>query len=209
VNVNFGGQFADRSVDAVITQAVYDEVATLNSTTSVSGGALFDINFGYRVWGDVFAALAITSFGDTESAAYAMSIPNPVFFDLPATSTGTVDDLKRRETGYHLQIVWAHPLTDKVDLAVSGGPSFVHLSQDVLETLTIPAGTQTGIPGVGRESGTAIGINIGADVTYTITPRYGAGVFFRYVNASTDLPAVQNAETGGAQVGAGVRLRLF
>ena len=112
----------------------------------------------------------------------------------PATSTGSIDDLKRKETGFHPQLVWAHPLTDKVDLAVSAGPSFVKLSQDVIETLTVPVDTQTAVPSVGREKATAKGIHIGADVTYTIPPRYGAGVFLRYVNASVDLPTSQNVK---------------
>jgi hypothetical protein len=209
VNVNIGGQFSDRTIAAAITTPVYEETATLSSSTDVSGGVLFDVSAGYRVWGDIFAALAITAFGDSASADYTASVPNPTFFDRPLVTTGSVADLKRREVGFHPQLVWAHPLTDKVDLAVSVGPSFVRLSQDVLETLLVPAGTQTGIPTVGREKATAVGGHIGADVTYTISPRYGAGAFFRYVAASADLPSVENAKTGGAQLGVGVRVRLF
>lgn len=209
VNVNFGGQFSDRTINATVTTPVYEETATLSSTTKVSGGALFDISAGYRVYGDFFAALAITAFGDSTDADYTASVPNPTFFDRPLASSGQIGDLKRREVGFHPQIVWAYPLTDKVDLAVSLGPSFVRLSQDVLQSLTVPAGTQTGIPNVGREKATAVGVHFGADVTYTITPRYGAGVFFRYVNASADLPSLEDAKTGGAQLGVGARIRLF
>jgi hypothetical protein len=209
VNVNFGAQFSDHSLGASVSTPVYEETATLSSTTEVSGGALFDVSAGYRVYGDFFAALAITSFGDSARADYTASVPNPTFFDRPATSSGQIADIKRREVGFHPQIVWAHPLTDKVDLALSLGPSFVRLSQDVLQSLTVPAGTQTGIPNIGRETATAIGVHIGADVTYTITPRYGAGAFFRYVNASADLPSLEDAKTGGPQLGVGVRVRLF
>jgi hypothetical protein len=209
VNVNFGVQLADRTIGATVSTPVYEETATLSSTTETSGGALFDFSAGYRVYGDFFAALAITSFGDTARADYSASVPDPTFFDRPLVSSGQIQDLKRREVGFHPQIVWAHPLTDKVDLALSLGPSFVQLSQDVLQSLTVPAGTQTAIPNVGREEATAVGVHFGADVTYTITPRYGAGGFFRYVNASADLPSVEDVGTGGTQIGVGVRVRLF
>jgi hypothetical protein len=210
VNVNFGGQFSsDRTIETALTQTVYEETATLTSSTPVSGGALFDVSAGYRVWGDFFAALAITTFGDTSTADFTATVPNPIFFNRPATSTGTIEDLKRKEIGFHPQLVWAHPLTDKVDLAVSVGPSFVKLSQDVIEGLTVPVDTQTAIASVTKEKATAKGIHFGADVTYTITPRYGAGVFFRYVNASVDLPTSQNVKTGGSQLGVGVRVRLY
>jgi hypothetical protein len=209
VNVNFGAQFSKRSLGATVTLPVYEETAALSSTTAISGGALFDISAGYRVWGDFFAALAITSFGDTSEAAYTASVPNPTFFDRPATSAGIIQDLKRKEVGFHPQIVWAYPMTAQIDLALSAGPSFVRLSQDVLQSLIVPAGTQTAIPVVGREKATAVGVHVGADVTYTITPRYGAGVFFRYVTASADLPSIANAKTGGAQFGVGARIRLF
>jgi hypothetical protein len=209
VNVNFGWQFSDRTIDIALSQPVYDETATVTSSTPTSGGALFDISAGYRVWGDFFVALAITSFGDKAEADYTATVPHPTFFERPVVSTGHIDELKRHELGFHPQLVWAHPLTDKVDLAVSAGPSFVRLSQDVIDSFSVPIDTQTAVISLGEQTGTAKGIHFGADVTYTITPRYGAGAFFRYVNASVDLPSAQNAETGGAQLGAGVRVRLF
>ncbi|MQA31142.1 MAG: outer membrane beta-barrel protein [Luteitalea sp.] len=209
VNVNFGAQLADRSIDAVVSDSVYEETATLASTTPVSGGALFDVSAGYRIWGDFFAALAVTSFGDTQHSDYIATVPHPTFFDRPLTTSGRIEDLKRREVGFHPQIVWAYPLTDRVDLAVSGGPSFVRLSQDVSQGLNVPPGTQTANLSVGRETATAKGVHVGADVSYTLSPRYGVGGFLRYVTASADLPSAPDNNTGGLHIGGGVRVRLF
>jgi hypothetical protein len=209
VNVNFGGQFSDASLDAAIAIPVYEETATLTSTTATSGGALFDASAGYRIWGDFFVALAVTWFGDTEVANYTTTVPHPTFFDRPAVATGRIEDLKRKEIGFHPQIVWAYPLTDRMDLALSAGPSFVRLTQDVVQVLTIPPGTQIGLVSVANEKGTAKGGHIGADVTYTFTQRYGGAAFLRYVGASVDLPSVPSVDTGGLQVGGGIRIRLF
>jgi hypothetical protein len=54
-----------------------------------------------------------------------------------------------------------------------------------------------------------MGVNIGADVTYTITPRYGAGGFIRYAHGQVDLPTVSDLGVGGVQIGFGLRVRLF
>ena len=209
LNVNIGGQLSDRSISTVIDQTIYEEAASLASTIPVSGSAIFDASAGYRVWGDVYVALAVTTYSDNELADYTAIIPHPVFFNRPATITGRTEDLKRREIGFHPQVVWVHPLTDRFDASVALGPSFIRLSQDVVNSFNVQPQTQNGTVGLGSEKGTAKGVNIGADVIYNVNARYGAGAFLRYAHAKVDLPSVPEAKAGGLQIGAGVRLRLF
>jgi hypothetical protein len=47
------------------------------------------------------------------------------------------------------------------------------------------------------------------DVTYLVTPRYGAGVLLRYTRGSVDIEGANDSLTvGGFQIGAGLRVRF-
>ena len=54
VNVNFGGQLADRTLGVTVSKPIYEETATLTSTQDVNKGFLFDFGGGVRIWGDIF-----------------------------------------------------------------------------------------------------------------------------------------------------------
>jgi hypothetical protein len=209
INVNAGVQLSDRSITTIASIPIYDENAIVTATQPVSGSAIFDISAGYRVWGDFYVALAVTTYSDTAAADYTASIPHPLFTDRPVIVSGRVDDLKRTEIGFHPQLLWTRPLTDRMDLALAAGPSFFRVSLDAVDQLTLVEGTQNGTASAGTEKGTAKGFNVGADVTYTLTPRYGIGGFIRYAKGSVDLPAISDLKVGGVQIGAGIRVRLF
>jgi hypothetical protein len=94
-NVNFGGELATRTLNTSASKIVYAETATLVSTQPVTRGLVIDFGGGYRVWGDVFAGITISHFGDTETASTVANIPDPIFFNRPKTISGTTTDLKR------------------------------------------------------------------------------------------------------------------
>ena len=85
VNVNFGAQLAERSLTTIATTPVYEEVATVASEQTVSGGATFDVSAGYRVWGDVYAALLVSVFGSSCIPAFSphWAISAPVTLPAP------------------------------------------------------------------------------------------------------------------------------
>lgn len=208
-NVNVGGQLATREITSLATKRIYDETATLTSTLPIGRGAVIDFGGGYRVWGDVFAGLVISHFGNTETASTVATIPSPIFFNRPATITGTTTDLKRSETNVAPHAVWVTPLTDKIDLAVAVGISIIKVSQDLAATLNDPPpSTQAATVSATTEKGTAVGPYIGVDFIYGLTPRYGVGGYVRYAGGKVDLASVPDANVGGAQVGGGFRLRF-
>ena len=98
-------------------------------------------------------------------------------------------------------------MTDKIDVAFSAGPSFIHVTQQ-LATVTVPAGTQNATASQETQAGTAIGANVGFDGTYMFTPRFGVGLFARYAGGSVDLPAVSGLRVGGFRTGLGFRTRF-
>ena len=208
VNVNFGLQLADRTVNSSASIPLYDETATITATQPVGGGAVVDFGGGYRIWNDIYAGVVITRFSNTHSASYTTSVPHPIFFDQPKTATGIVDDLRRSEIGINPHVLWVTPLTDKIDLSVGVGVSIISVTQDLITDLSVAPGTQDATPIVVEESKSGTGIYAAVDVAYSVTPRYGFGGFVRYAGATVDLSASPEANVGGMQVGGGVRLRF-
>jgi hypothetical protein len=56
---------------------------------------------------------------------------------------------------------------------------------------------------------TTVGINLGVDVTYLVTKRFGVGGLARYTWGSADLAgAADKLTVGGFQIGGGLRVRF-
>jgi hypothetical protein len=208
VSVNGGVQLSDRSVTTTDAFTIYDEEATVTATQPVSGSAIFDFGAGYQVWRGMFVGFAVNTYGDTANSSVSASIPDPLLFETPRTVTLTVEGLQRKERGTHIQVGWFYPVMDKVDVAVFVGPSFVHLEQEFVSTVSVALNTQNATAVVANESGTAAGFNLGVDSIYTLTPNVGAGLLIRWVRASVDLDSIPDAKASGFQIGVGGRLRF-
>jgi hypothetical protein len=215
VNINFGTQPSSRTINTSSSFPVYGETATLTSTQENGSGAVFDIGGGYRFQPKIAgyqpnlgAGIAFSRFSNTSDSAITAVVPNPLIFDLPRTTTANVPDLKHSENGVHLQVLWFLPITNQVDVALSVGPSFISVRQDIVSSFTVPAGTQNATPVVTSEKKTGVGINLGLDGTYLFTRNFGAGAYLRYAGAKVDLPTVADLKVGGFQVGVGGRVRF-
>lgn len=208
LNVNVGAQPQQREITTTETLTVYDETATVRSVQAVSNGPMFDVTGGYHVRDTFAVAVGFSSFSRTGDNALIASIPDPIFTDRPRTVTAATPDLKHTERGIHLQAVWLFPVTDRIDVALSAGPSIIRVSQDLTPTVTVPARTQNINVVKETQSGTAFGVNAGFDGTFMFTPRIGAGLFARYAGGSVDLPSVENLSVGGFQTGLGLRVRF-
>jgi len=213
LNVTFGTQPASRTVGRSQSFPVYGETATVTTTHDVGNGAVFDITGGYRFGPNLFGpnlgvAVGFSNFSNTSDSGVVATIPNPLVFDRPQTTTTSVSDLEHSERGIHLQAVWFVPITNQIDVALSAGPSFILVSQDIVSTVSIPPGTQNANPVVETEKKTAIGLNVGVDASYLFTRNVGAGIFLRYAGAEADLPSAPDLRVGGFQFGVGARVRF-
>jgi hypothetical protein len=208
-SVNIGGQLASRNLDMGSSQNVYDETATLTASLPIGKGLVTDFGGGYRVWGDVFVGVTISFFTTSDDAPYTASVPDPLFFGRPKTTTGTVTGLKHTEVATLPELIYARALTDKMDFVGKIGPAFIHLSQDTISGFSIPAGTQNVNVSSGSESGTGTGINASIGVNYNVTDRYAVGGYVRYAGASVQLDASPDKlNVGGMQVGGGLRVNF-
>jgi hypothetical protein len=215
VNVNFGTQPSSRTVGRSNSFPVYGETATLTTSQESGDGGIFDITAGYRfqpnlggMRPNLGAAIGFSNFSNLSDSGVVVTIPDPLIFGRPQTVNTSVKDLQHNERGIHLQAVWFMPITNQIDVAFSLGPSFIRVSQDLVSSVTIPAGTQNATPVVVTEKATAIGVNLGVDGSYLFTRNFGAGVFIRYAGGKVDLPSVSDLRVGGFQAGVGARVRF-
>jgi hypothetical protein len=208
ITIRAGAQPERRTITPGASFSLYDETATISSSQPIKNGPMFDVTGGYRVWRRWVVAVGVSSFKSSDPATVTTSIPDPGVFDRPKVTTATTDDLDRTELGVHVQAVWFFPRSEKFDIAVSAGPSIYRVKQQLVPGVSVAPRTQNATFTVATESATAFGVNAGAEATYNLTPRQGAGIFLRYAGASTDLPGAAGVKIGGLQGGFNFRIRF-
>jgi len=211
VSINFGGQVGSHDLASTQSIPLFDESATVTSSQSVGSGGLFDISGGYRVWHNIAVSLGYTHTGSKDDLNVSGSIPDPLIFDQPHPFTATLSGAKHSENVINIDAVYMMPVTDKIDVGFSLGPSIFSVNQDVAGNFS-----QTNpVPTLVSESHTTGGFNIGVDVTYLLGTlpglgkNWGVGGMARYTWGSTKLSNSSDSLTlGGFQIGAGARVRF-
>ena len=215
INVDAGGQFSSNAVDTTTTKPVYLESASIHATDEVRRGVLADGGVSYRIAGPVAVGVTASWFMAKNDANISASVPHPFFFRTPRTLTGSTS-LRREELAAHIQGIYMIPASGTVDVALSGGPSFFLVRQDVVTDIafgdTYPYDTPTFTSAsTQRVSASHIGFNVGVDVSVRLSRHAGLGGGVRFSKAKVDL-AVPNGggtvsvDAGGAQAIGGLRL---
>ena len=166
---------------------------------TVGKGLVVDGGAGYRLRPNLAIGVAVSWFTRSPTGDVSVSVPNPVVFGV-FNSLRASPPLTQTELGTHIKVAYILRLSDKIDLTISAGPSFVHLSKNIA-TAVIDGVTPTIT--VVTQTGNGVGANAGLEMNYMFTPRLGGGAFARYVRADVDLPAVSGVKVGGFQ-GTGV-----
>lgn len=210
VNLSGLAQAASRDVAITGSFELYDEESTFDGRREISSGGLFDVSAGVRVWRNLAAGIGFSRFANSANPEIVALVPDVLLFDSPHQQVVSAGELNHSEKAVHLSAVWFWPVTEKVDFALSAGPSVFNVSQDTV-TITdanVEPGTST-LTGVTRAaiSETSVGFNVGIDVTYLLTPRIGAGLLLRYAGAEPEVGGT-TFDVGGFQVGAGLRMRF-
>jgi hypothetical protein len=209
VSVSGGIQTGTSDVGNTVVFQQYGEEATLVTTQDVKGGPFFDIAAGYRVWRNLAVGASYTFLQSKSDASIAGTIPDPIRFSTLRSASASVTDLNHRESWIAGLLTWGLPITDKMDILISGGPAFVTVEQELPTgaTVTEPGPTLTNIAAT-SVSESALGFIVGADVRYMVTSRIGLGVLAKFATASVDLTDDVKMDAGGFQVGGGVRIKF-
>ena len=210
VNASLGIQSGSRTLNTSSTFESLDEQARLDTTQDVDGGMFLDISGGYKVWRNLAAAIGFSRMKSDSDVTFNAAIPDPVATDRLRSVSASAAGAEHKEQAFHLMGVWMMPVTDKIDVGFSAGPTIFQVSQDVPTAITTaePGPTVTGTT-VTSVDKTTIGLNLGVDATYLVTPDIGAGLLVRYTWGSADLQgATDKLTVGGFQIGVGVRYRF-
>ena len=209
--LSFGSQTKARTFTTSGSQPLYGETASFESQVGIGSERLVDLSGGVRVWKNVAVGLGWSSYSDTSTGTMTAAIPDPLFFDALHSRSTTVEGLEHKEQQIHLSLYWLQPLTDKLDLALYGGPTLFSVKQDVLTGITVPtAGTTIGSVTTTTIDESATGLHVGLDIRYLIIKNAGIGAFARYATAKVDTTAIDSGsmEVGGFQYGIGLRVRF-
>jgi hypothetical protein len=206
VGVNVGAQPQRRTISTSVTSALYDETLRIDTAHRVANGALVGIAGGLQLAGSFGVGGEFSMFSSTGSAALNASIPHPLFHDRPALVNIGLSGLERKERTLHLSAMWMTQVTDKILVALSAGPSFINVSQQLVLSGSVADRTQNLTATPIEQSKTTVGVNAGFEGAYLFASSYGAALFVRYAGGSADLPDAADVKAGGFQVGLGARV---
>jgi hypothetical protein len=189
------------------------EPAPITAELSDSSVPFFDAGATFRIAGDFGAGVAVSFLSNTDDATVEASVAHPFYFDRDRTISGTVG-VVHRETAVHTNAAYLLG-TDRLTLLLFGGASFFKLEQDLVTDVeydeTYPYDTATFAEAtLVSVSESKVGYNVGADVTWRLSPRWGIGGLLRYSHASIPLEAAGldfgSVDVGGLMAGGGIRI---
>src|SRR3954467_9610178 len=131
LNLGVGAQPSRHSITASQNFPIYDEAATIAAVQQISNGGLVEIGGGGGMTRRVAIGAAFSMFGRPGGATLTASIPDPIFYNRPSTVSRDASDLEHSERSVHIQAIWLMPVSPRFDIALSAGPSFIHVSQEL------------------------------------------------------------------------------
>jgi hypothetical protein len=217
--IGFNGLYQNRVVrfDDQATFRVENEDGSLRSSHEVKPGPAFDVSAGGRLAGGFGIGFGFSYHRRNGVAAVDASVPHPFYFDRPRQVAGSAPDLAREERALHVAAMWLLPLSEKLNVVVFGGPSYVNVKQTLVTNIQyteqFPFDSADFVRADTEErSEWGLGYNAGVDLTYYMTDVMGIGGIVRFSKATIDLPGTAGAtvrtEAGGTQVGAGLRFKF-
>jgi len=216
VSVNAGFQPTAHSFDSTTTPVVYLEKASIHTPYNVGRGPLFDGGLTCRIGGGLGVGVAASWFSKASDTTVDASLPHPFFFNTPRLISGPAGGLRREELATHLQLVYTIRPVERIDVALTAGPSFFRVKQDFVSNVsfadTYPYDVPVFTAALSQQaSSNKTGFNVGADVTMRLSDRLGVGVLARYTKASMVFTVPNSSTTvttdaGGLQAVGGIRL---
>ncbi len=214
IGASAGAQAIGSDFDASTDFQLYRQDTHFDASYDLPPAFSFEVAGGARVWRSLGVAVAVSRHEQSGDAALDASLPHPFFFDRARLLDLTIPDLSRSETAIHVGVLWFKPLTRRVLLSLSAGPSFISYTQDIITNLvlteTYPYDSVPVSRGItAQRDGAAIGGYASGDAYLRLTRRVAVGGGARFSRATDDVESLPgqsvSIETGGLQVGGGVR----
>jgi hypothetical protein len=215
VSINAGLQQPSTTFSATTHVPVYESTSTLTTNYTVPVGAFVDADVILRASGAFGIEIGVSSFSKSQTAPVSGTIPHPVLGFPPRPISGISGPLERNEIVGHIDAAYVLS-AGWIDVAVSAGPSFFTVNQDLVANVTFtesPSNDRVTFTGatVTNAQATKLGFNAGVDVGIKLSKNIGVGGMVRYSHASMVFPLETTAsgvtaDAGGAHVGGGLRV---
>lgn len=220
-SVNFGFQAGSGDISQNLQPVIYDETANIDIAQTYESGPLIDVGGSYMLFGKWGVGVAYNHTSGDGNAAIAAQIPDPKVFDNPRAMSLSANGLKHNEDAVHVDLLYRFAATPKIDVTVSGGPTFFSMKQEFVTEFAVsetsappgPYVNPTVVPTVTGVKKSPVGFNIGADATYMLTDSMGVGLLLRFAHANPSLdvpntPSPIEVRVGGFQIAGGFRYRF-
>jgi hypothetical protein len=216
--VNVGSQSATTTITEEQSFQQYFEQGSFKFERRTPQDVLYDAGVTVRVWRNLRAGFAVSFFDNTGTAQIEASVPHPLQFNRPRTTTSELTGVTRREVGQHITFGWTIPTTQTIDFTVFGGPSVFTTEQTLVTGLTLSLDKEAfpfdslQFPGAGTETQRehVTGYNVGVDMTWRFANNIGIGALLRYGAGRKDFTPTGGTpveiEVGGLHAGGGLRL---
>jgi hypothetical protein len=204
---------------------LYNEtVAAAAAYPALPGATDIGISGGITIRHRLGVALNFEAVNYQSTVGLGVTVPSPYFYNASATAgTTTATPLERQDRSFDISAVYTVPIKDdRLRVRIFGGPTYFHLTNNMVETIgynqvasrLLPLNFVAVTSFTQKEvSGSALGINVGTDVSWFFTRHVGVGGGVRFNRGIVTLLeplSGQNADVtvGGAGFGGGLRLRL-
>jgi hypothetical protein len=190
----------------------YSETGTISTSYSITQKPRFDIGGVGRIWHGLGVGVAATAMTVSDPAQITGQIPHPIKENQPRPLTGSQDAF-HHESAIHLQAVYWFQPTPRLDVLISGGPSFMTVEQDFVsdvsysqtfpyDSVTFQGATMT------REKKSVVGANGGAEVGVRLVSHLGVVGLVRFSSATASFPdtGATSIKLGGLEVGGGLHI---
>jgi hypothetical protein len=215
VAVSGGLQATDQTLSQNFSIQKNLEAATIATEIALTRSPLLEGGVRVRLVRWLNVGVAVSSWSRSAEGTLEARIPHPFFFNQPRALDETVTGLDHKEAAVHVEAAYVTALGRSVELAIFGGPSRFSVEQDLVTDViyaeTYPFDTASFVSaGTANTSATAIGFNVGADLTWRFAQHFGLGGLLRFSRASTILSVDSSNEAatdvGGLHVGGGIRV---
>lgn len=209
VNLDFGAQPKAANDTTHFGFGLFDENATVDVAQKVKGSSYFDVTAGTTPLGKRYGvAVHFLERKTKDDGTLTASIPDPAFYDSPATFTGTIPALQHSERWFSALAAVRLPGMKKLDVMALAGPAVVHVKHEVVTDVAVDGGTGQVTANLANLSRNLVGYEAGVDVRYSVIRMLGVGGFVRVVHATGHLGPDVKQTLGGLQYGGGVQVRF-
>jgi hypothetical protein len=207
---NAAGEFRDN-----FTYEAFAETGTIDVDYPGQTAVLFDVGVGRRMWGRLGLAGGFSYATASGGAPLSASVPHPLHLNQHRDVTGEAGGIERMESAAHVQLFYDLRPRGKMRLRLAAGPTFFTAEQQIVESVETSEvypydSTSFESATVRNASGSGVGFNAAADVSWMFSRRFGLGALLRFSRASFDLDAEGSRsvpfDAGGLQAGGGVRI---